>query len=147
MLYKHSSSPFALLFIRLALGIVFIMHGYDKLFVAGIENTASFFERLNIPLPYLNAQLVSNLEFFGGILLVLGLLTRPLALMFMADMLVALFTVHLKNGFWTRDGGYEFVLVLAIVSLALVFSGAGSFSLDRLLFRRKGTPVPSQPFL
>ena len=146
--YRKTNPALGLLLARIALGIVFIMHGYDKLFVAGIDSTTAFFERISIPLPYYNALLVSNLEFFGGILLILGLFTRPLAFIFALDMLVAGLTVHWQNGFWVRGGnsGYEYVMVLMIVSFTLFTAGPGAISLDRLWFRSKPNPVPSQPY-
>lgn len=145
--YKKTGPAFGLLLARLALGIVFIVHGYDKLFVSGISSTAAFFERLSIPLAYYNAILVSNLEFFGGILLILGLLTRPLAIVFFFDMLIAFLTVHAKNGFWVKQGnsGYEYVMVLAIIALALFAAGPGSVSLDAKWFKQRPSSIPAQP--
>jgi putative oxidoreductase len=76
---------------------------------------------------------VALLEFFGGIALILGLLTRLVALGFAIDMLVSILLVQLKNGF----SHYELEFLLCVASLALVFMGGGEFSVDALLGRRK----------
>jgi putative oxidoreductase len=80
---------------------------------------------------------IALLEFFGGIALVFGLLTRLAALGLAFDMLGAILLVHLKNGFFLPQG-FEFVLTLFAMSATLVLTGAGDFSLDGLIGRRKG---------
>ena len=81
----------------------------------------------------LMATLAGSAEFFGGLLLVVGLLVRPTALVLAVTMAVAIATVHLQNGLFMANNGYEFGLVLLAVSVALIFRGAGSLSADRLL--------------
>ena len=134
----HASTPTAstawgLLIIRLALGAVFLMHGAQKLFEFTIPGTVESFGAMGAPLPEITAPLVAVLEFAGGILLILGLLTRLVALLLAIDMVVAL--VHAAAGFWVAEGGYEFVAVLGAAALGIALTGAGSLSLDRPLLR------------
>jgi putative oxidoreductase len=72
-------------------------------------------------------------EFFGGIALLIGLLTRPAAVVLAFTMIVAILTVHISNGLFMSNNGYEFGLTLLAISVALAFSGGGRFSLDRAL--------------
>ena len=117
----------ALLVLRLALGAVFVAHGYMKLFVMGHAGVEGFFLQLGIPLPGIAAWGVSLLEFGGGILLLTGIGARVLSILFVADMLGAiLFAVHTK-GF---VGGYELEFLLAAGSLTVALGGPGAYSLD-----------------
>ena len=81
----------------------------------------------------LMAAMAGSAEFFGGLLLIIGLLVRPAALTLAITMLVAIVTVHLQNGLFMANNGYEFGLALLAISVALVFRGAGSLSADHLL--------------
>ena len=122
-----NSASLGLAVLRVVVGIVFIYHGYDKFFTSGIAGTTGFFTQIGAPLPGLAAPLVAVLEFAGGIALILGLFTRPIAGLLAINVLAAaLFLVHLPNGFWAQNGGYEFVLTLAAASLALVLTGPRS---------------------
>ena len=75
-------------------------------------------------------------EFFGGLALILGLLTRPAAFVLAITMLVAIFSVHFANGLFMSNNGYEFALSLLAVSVALTFSGAGRFAIDNWLAKK-----------
>lgn len=122
---------YGLLPLRIALGLVFIYHGYLKLFTGNFPGgTAGFFTSLGIPLATFFAIIVSILEFFGGIALLVGLMTRWTSLLLAVNMLVALLLVHLPNGFSVSKGGVEFVLVLLGGVLTLALLGAGKYSLD-----------------
>jgi putative oxidoreductase len=77
--------------------------------------------------------LAGSAEFFGGLLLIVGLLVRPAALVLAVTMIVAIVSVHLENGFFMSNNGYEFALALLIISIGLALRGAGSFSADRAL--------------
>lgn len=121
--------------LRVIVGIVFFMHGWQKFFDNGIAGVAGFFGSLGIPLPGLAAPLVATLETVGGAMLVVGALTRWVAALLAVDMLVATLLVHVPNGFYVSGGGVEFTLVLLAAAVALVLGGAGALSVDGVLGR------------
>ncbi len=116
-------SDWSLIFLRLGIGIVFLVHGVQKLL--SVSGTAGFFAQLGIPAPLLFTWIVTLVEAVGGLFLIIGFLTRWSALLLSINILVAIFLVHLKNGFFAANGGYEFALVLLLGALALLFSGPG----------------------
>jgi len=118
--------------LRLAIAAIFINHGRQKLFVYGFAGVTGAFTHMGVPMPGLMGPFIGLLEFFGGIALAIGFLTRLFALGFVFDMLAAILLVQLKKGF----SGYEFEFLLLGSSLALVLAGAGGFSVDALLARR-----------
>jgi putative oxidoreductase len=123
--------------VRIAIGITFAAHGAQKLFGwfggYGLEGTAGWMESIGLAPGMLLATLAGSAEFFGGLLLVAGLLIRPAALVLAVTMVVAIVTVHIENGLFMSNNGYEYGLALLVVSIGLVFRGAGSFSIDRVL--------------
>lgn len=130
---RHQALGLAVL--RIITGLTFAAHGYQKLFVYGIAGVQGAFTQMGAPMPTVTGPLVACLEFFGGIALVIGLLTRLVALGLAVDMLGALAIVHFANGFYLPKG-YEFVLMLFAASLTLFFAGSGSFAADDLIARR-----------
>lgn len=126
-----------LLVLRVVLGVIFAAHGAQKLFGSfggpGLEGTAGFHGQLGIKPPYLMAVLAGLAEFVGGILVAVGFLTPIAAVALVVTMAVAVLTVHLRNGFFNMNGGYEFNLALAAMALALIFAGAGALSIDGTL--------------
>ncbi len=131
---RRHDVAFALL--RAAVGAVFIAHGAQKLFVYGLAGVAGSFGQMGIPLAGIVGPAVALLEFFGGLAIVLGLFTRPVAAGLAAVMLGALFSVHLAAGFFLPNG-YEFVLALFGAAATLLLTGAGRLSLDGRLFGRR----------
>jgi putative oxidoreductase len=125
--------------LRIAAGLIFAVHGGQKLFVFGFDGVAGAFAGMGVPLAGIVGPAVALLEFFGGLALIAGLFTRPVALLLAVNMLGALFLVHLPAGFFLPNG-YEFVLVLFGATAALAMTGAGRLSLDARLFGR-GAPV------
>jgi putative oxidoreductase len=125
------------LVLRIPVGIIFAAHGAQKLFGwfggYGLDGTGQFFASVGLTPGYLMALLAGLVEFFGGLALVAGLLVRPAAAALTAAMLIAIFAVHWSKGFFASSGGYEYALALFAASLALVFSGAGRWSVDRRL--------------
>jgi len=115
--------------LRVVVGIVFLMHGYQKLFTMHIHGVAGFFSHLGIPLPAFAAIVVTLVEFVGGILLITGIATRIPAVLLSVDMLVAISTVHIKNGFFSP--GVEFPLTLLAAAICLALAGGGAASLER----------------
>ena len=125
-----------LLLLRLTAGLTLAAHGAQKLFGwfggPGLEGTGQFFETIGF-LPGRRHALMAGLaETGGGLLLALGLFTPIGAAVICSVMLVAL-TVHIKNGFFAQNGGYEYALVLGVAALSFAFTGPGSLSLDALL--------------
>lgn len=125
--------PLGLLGMRIALGAVMIVHGYPK--VIGIHGVEKSFSSMG--LPWWSAYLSAGAEFFGGILIIIGLLTRPAAVALLIDMVVAIAKVHWKNGL-VGQGNYQLPMTLAALSLALIFFGGGPIALDAILGRGRG---------
>jgi len=123
--------------LRVGAGAIFAAHGAQKLFGwfggYGLEGTAGWMTSIGLEPGLLMAAMAGGAEFFGGLLLIVGLLVRPAALMLAITMVVGIVTVHLQNGLFMANNGYEFGLALLAVSVGLVFRGAGSLSVDRLL--------------
>jgi putative oxidoreductase len=130
----------AALILRVPVGIILFAHGAQKLFGwfggYGLEGTGQWMASIGLEPGYLMALMAGSAEFFGGIALVLGLLTRPAALVFAFTMVVAIVTTHLSNGLFMSNNGYEYALTLLAASLALMIQGGGSLSADKQLSTR-----------
>lgn len=133
----HTDKHTTALALRIPVGLIFAAHGAQKLFGwfggYGLEGTGQFFYSVGLNPGYLMALLAGLVEFFGGLALVVGLLVRPAAAALAVAMLIAIFSVHIGNGFFLDKGGIEYALALFAVSSALLFSGAGRFSIDRAI--------------
>ncbi|QBF27588.1 DoxX family protein [Pseudomonas tructae] len=134
-----SRAGWGLSIIRILVGIIFMAHGAQKLFGlfggGGLAGTAQFMESLGLAPGLLMALLSGGAEFFGGLALVIGLLVRPAALALTVTLIVAIFSVHIGNGLFMANNGYEFALALLAGTLAVLVEGAGRGSLDRLIAR------------
>ena len=123
--------------LRVGAGVIFAAHGAQKLFGwfggYGLEGTAGWMASIGLEPGLPMAAMAGSAEFFGGLLLIVGLLVRPAALLLAITMLVAIVTAHLPNGLFMSNNGYEFGLALLVISVGLVFRGAGSLSADHLL--------------
>lgn len=132
-----SDAAIAALVLRIPVGIILAAHGAQKLFGwfggYGLEGTGQWMASIGLEPGYLMALLAGSAEFFGGLALVLGVLTRPAAVVSAFAMLVAIFSVHISNGLFLSNNGYEFALALFAATLALTFQGAGRFSVDNIL--------------
>lgn len=134
-----SRASWGLSIIRILVGIIFMAHGAQKLFGlfggGGLAGTAQFMESLGLAPGLLMALLSGGAEFFGGLALVIGLLVRPAALALTVTLIVAIFSVHIGNGLFMANNGYEFALALMAGTLAVLVEGAGRGALDRLIAR------------
>jgi putative oxidoreductase len=126
-----------LLLLRLAVGLAIAAHGSQKLFGwfggPGLDGTGQFFTMIGFPPGRRYALMAGLAETGGGLLLALGLFTPLASATVITVMLVAVFSVHIKKGFFGQNGGYEYNLVLAVAALTLASTGPGSLSVDALL--------------
>ena len=130
-----SRAGYGLTVLRIFVGIIFAAHGSQKLFGwfggGGLAGTAQWMESIGLAPGTLMAALAGGTEFFGGLALIVGLLARPAALGLSFTLLVAIFSVHIHNGLFMANNGYEFALALLGGTIAVLIEGAGKLSLDR----------------
>ena len=129
MKFLDRLQPLALLVLRLALGTIMIAHGWQKI-ADHMQMITAMMGRLG--LPAFMAYLAVAAEFGGGILVLVGFLTRLAALAILVDMLVAILKVHLPHGLFSSKGGFEFPMACAAIAFALIFTGAGPIAIDWL---------------
>ena len=122
---------------RLPISIIFMAHGSQKLFGwfggYGLQGTGQWMASIGLEPGVLMAFLAGSGEFFGGLFILIGLLTRPAAAVLAFTMVVAILSTHISNGLFLSNGGYEFGLALLAASVSLAISGAGKLSVDSLL--------------
>ncbi|MFC9975846.1 DoxX family protein [Spirillospora sp. NPDC127200] len=129
---------------RIALGVVFVAHGWQKLTDVGHAGVTAMFKGLGIPLPSVAATFATWVELLGGIALILGLLVPVAGVLLAANMAGALWYAHIDKGLFAAEGGYELVLILGAMALLLACTGAGRFSVDGVLWGRSRTAAPER---
>lgn len=130
-----TSANAALLILRIALGATMLLHGIQKLTTTGIGGVQEMLAGMGVPLAKVAGAALPFVEIVAGALLIVGLFTRVAAALLAVVSLGAMFTVHFTAGFFAQDGGYEFVLVLALLGIALVLTGGGRWAADALIRR------------
>ncbi|TYA12606.1 DoxX family protein [Paenibacillus faecis] len=132
------SIAIGLFILRLVVGLSFMAHGAQKLFGwfggYGPKGTGGWMESLGLKPGVLMAVLAGLGEFVGGLLFAAGLLTPLGAALIVATMVMAIVTVHGKNGYWSTANGSEYPLLIIAVAVAVGLTGAGAYSLDALIF-------------
>lgn len=135
-----SEQSFSSVPLRLIAGIIFTAHGAQKLFAwfggYGLEGTGQWMDSIGLSPGLTMALLAGSAEFFGGLLLVVGFLTRPTSFVLAITMIVAIFSVHINNGLFISNNGYEFGLALLAISLTLLIQGGGRHSVDSILYQK-----------
>ncbi len=122
--------------LRVVVGFIFVMYGWDKFFGFGLEFWADLFLSQGIPLATFAAPVVGIIELLGGMALILGLFTRIAATLLAIDMAVAILAVGIDGGFFVWDNGVSFPLALFAATVALALMGSGAAALDEMLGRR-----------
>jgi putative oxidoreductase len=147
----------ALLLVRVLLGVVMFAHGYQKMVINGIGRTTDGFENLSIPLAIVSASFVTVVEFTGSVMLIIGALTPVVCSMMVFIMAGAAVFVHGVNGIFISDGGWELVGVIAAGMIAIAAAGPGRYSVDHFVRGRQAQhrrdidriqaalPHPAQP--
>lgn len=124
---------------RIVLGIVLIAHGWQKFFQYGIGGVTASFEKMGVPLPAVSAVFAATVELVGGLALLAGAATVVAGALVVLDMLGAFVLVHIGNGVFVADGGFELVGVIAAAALLLVAAGPGRYSVDHAVLDRRRT--------
>ncbi|WP_405058908.1 DoxX family protein [Kribbella sp. NBC_01505] len=124
-----------LLIARVGVGIVFVAHGWQKFRTNGIDATAQAFQGMGVPSPTISAYYATGAELIAGTALILGILTPIAGVLLALDMFGAFLFVHMPNGVFAGDGGWELVGALGLFALVVAAVGPGRFSLDRLIVR------------
>lgn len=134
--YMSKYADFAPLILRVAVGIIFTVHGYQKLMHMGVPGVAGFLGPMGFPMPELFAVILIAVELIGGIFLILGAFTQWSAKLLAIVAFVAWTMVHFKNGFPVGAGGYEYIMLIFAVTVSLMITGPGKFSVDHKVFKR-----------
>jgi putative oxidoreductase len=125
---------FGLLLVRLVVGLTLAAHGYQKFYGGDrIPGAARWFESLGLRPGRVHALAGASTELGAGVLLAVGLLTPFAAAGFVGDMMVAVWTVQRRGGFFMTHGGWEYNLVLASAAVGVAIAGPGRWSLDNAI--------------
>jgi putative oxidoreductase len=127
----NTPERFGIALVRIVVGAVFVMHGYQKWFMLKPAGTVSMFGSMGMPPSAAYAAMTA--ELVCGVLLVLGLLTRLAAIPIIVVMTVAILEVHLPHGFFAMNMGYEYPLTLGVAALGLLLTGSGALAVDNVL--------------
>lgn len=133
----HRGARFAkwgMLPLRIVVGLVFLMHGGQKLFIFGLAGTADIMGKLGLPLPIVCAAIVIAVELLGGLAILLGVFARVAGALLAFEMVVAIIVARVHGGFFAPYG-YEFELTLLGASLTFALNGPGRMSLDEIWHR------------
>lgn len=137
LFHTTEENSFSATILRFGVGIILAAHGSQKLFAwfggYGLKGTGQWMDSIGLTPGYWMALLAGSAEFFGGIALIIGFLTRPAAIVCAFTLLVALFVVHLGNGFFLSTNGFEYAFALSIACLAIATQGAGKWSIDHYI--------------
>jgi putative oxidoreductase len=148
-----AAADVALLIARLLLGVIMFAHGYQKLLVDGLGRTTQGFESMSIPVAIVSAAFVTVVEVVGGVLVILGALLTMVAACYLVVMVGAAVFVHIPNGVFAANGGWELVGAIAALLLALAVAGSGRYGVDHLVRARQerltdsdGASAPTETF-
>lgn len=127
--------------LRVVAGFLFAAHGWQKYTEFTIASTQGAFAQMGVPMADVVAPVIATLELVGGLALIVGLLSRPVAALLALDMLGALVLVHAQAGVFVANNGYELVLILGAAALAVALIGPGRISADHKLFAHRNSRV------
>ncbi|NUP68399.1 MAG: DoxX family protein [Nonomuraea sp.] len=136
---KRTLFDVAALISRVVLGVIFVAHGWQK-WQGGLGAAAGQFREMGVPMPELSAGFATIVELVGGVLLILGLLVRPVALLLLIDMIGAIVFVHAGHGVLSQGGGWELPGALGALALLFAALGGGRFGIDGIfnsMFHRR----------
>jgi putative oxidoreductase len=131
--YYGFASDLAYLIVRVTAGLMLIPHGWPKVFTRGAAGVATSLANYGLPFPLAGAYTIMFLETIGGILIAIGLFTRPIAALLVIEFLVIIFVAHWSRGYGVGAGGIEFPLMWGLILLAILLRGGGPWSVDRKL--------------
>jgi len=135
----------ALVLARLILGTIMFAHGYQKLFIDGLGRTTRGFEYMSIPVAIVSAAYVTVVELVGSVLVLAGALITVVAACYLIVMVGAAVFVHIPNGIFAADGGWELVGAIAALLLVLAAVGPGRWSVDHSVRTRQGSDLALDP--
>lgn len=130
--FYEQAGPLSYLLMRVCLGLLLVPHGYGKVFGADLPHTAQNFLKMGWPAPLALAWIVAIIEFFGGLMLAAGLLTRIAAAAIAIEMAVISFVVLWPQWSWTHHG-MEYAFMMGVFAFAMALRGGGPYSLDHVL--------------